>query len=182
MRLFVAVDIGDECRQTLSKAVSNLETTAADVKWVATENMHITLKFLGAFDQDPKTVIAALGGLNQKKYMAEARGLGALPNISRPRIIYAGIGLGGTELEETAKQVEIALEPLGFAMEQRAFLPHITLGRVKSPKGSKKLAEKLLEQKSEIFGKISVGRFQLMKSDLGPKGPVYSKITDFPLM
>ena len=182
MRLFVAVDIGQDCRVALAQAMAKLKAAGADVKWIRRENLHVTLNFLGHTREDPEKIAVALNSTRQKKYAMEIRGIGALPNLVRPRIIYAGITEGGQELGRTAQFVSTALEPLGCKGEVRAFLPHVTIGRVKSPKGTEKLAQKMSEQESENFGKIPVDGFLLMKSDLGPGGPVYTKLAEIPLV
>lgn len=182
MRLFVSVDVDDKCRQAVARLVDALKTGAADVKWVAADNLHYTLKFLGETNLEPEKIAGALKTVRTGKFELELRGLGCFPNAKSPRVVYVGAGAGGEFLKLLAEAVETSLEPLGFQREKRGFTSHLTVGRIKIPgKVSLKLAEKMNGQEGAIFGKFSVDRFFLMKSDLRSGGPVYSKMAEFQL-
>ncbi len=182
MRLFVAVDLDDKCSEAVARLVGALKTCAADVKWVAADKLHYTLKFLGETDLEPEKIAKALKTVRTGKFELELRGLGCFPNSKAPRVVYVGTGAGGESLKLLAEAVETSLEPLGFEREKRGFTSHLTIGRVKIPgKVNLKLAEKMNGQEGAIFGKFSVDRFFLMQSDLRSGGPVYSKMGEFQL-
>jgi 2'-5' RNA ligase len=182
LRLFVAVDLDDKCREAVARLLGELKTCASDVKWVAADNLHYTLKFLGETELEPEKIAGALKNVRPEKFELELRGLGSFPNAKAPRVVYVGAGAGGETLKLLAEAVETSLEPLGFQREKRGFTSHPTIGRVKIPgKGNVKLAEKMNGQQGAIFGKFSVDRFFLMKSVLRSGGPVYSKMAEFQL-
>ena len=52
IRLFVAVEITEETRNKLAAFQDKLKKADADVGWVAPENIHITLKFIGYIDEE----------------------------------------------------------------------------------------------------------------------------------
>ena len=106
-------------------------------------------------------------------------GLGAFPAPSRPRVIWAGISAGGPELGAVAARVERELSGIGFPAEDRTFSPHVTLGRVRQPTRSARLAEALVG--NERFGGIRLDRLSLMRSDLSPRGARYSELSSHPL-
>ncbi|MBI5177793.1 MAG: RNA 2',3'-cyclic phosphodiesterase [Nitrospinae bacterium] len=182
IRAFVSVNLDETLCGALGRVAADLKKTGADVKWVQPDNLHFTLKFLGEMENDSiEEIAAALRQTKQKKFDIEIGGLGAIPDTRRPRVIFADVVSGARELSALAEAVESALEPLGFEREARKFLPHLTLGRIKSQKGMEKLIQKMAMDKSSIFGKISVVRFSLMKSDLRPAGPIYTEIAEIPL-
>jgi len=68
---------------------------------------------------------------------------------------------------------------LGFEEEKRKFSPHLTLGRVRSPKGKNELVKYLLDEREQIFGEIKIDRVILFRSDLKPTGAVYTVLKEF---
>lgn len=182
LRLFVSVDVDAKCREAVARLVGALKTGVTDVKWVAADNLHYTLKFLGETKLKPEKIAEALKTVRMGKFELELRGLGCFPNAKAPRVVYVGTGAGGEFLKLLAEAVEASLEPLGFQREKRGFTSHLSIGRVKIPgKVNLKLAEKMNGQEGAIFGKFSVDRFFLMRSDLRSGGPVYSKMGEFQL-
>jgi len=148
------------------------------VAWVTSENLHLTLKFLGGIDVVRLALVrdaldTAVRGCSAFEF--SVIGLGAFPTPSRPRVIWAGVGTAGAALEALADRVDRALADVGFAPEQRAFSPHVTLGRVREPRRNERLAD--LVGGSENFGTIRVDRVSLMRSDLSPRGAKYSEIS-----
>lgn len=186
MRVFVAANIGPDIREALARLQAALRAGApgADVGWVRPEGIHVTLKFLGevAEERIPGVTDALRTALEgQGPFALRCRGTGAFPNLRRPRVVWAGIGSGGEELAGIQSRVEATLLPLGFPPEGRAFTPHLTLGRVRSPKHTDLLARAIGRFEGEAFGEIVVDRIDLMRSELKPSGAVYSVVEAFPL-
>jgi 2'-5' RNA ligase len=147
--------------------------------WVAPENFHLTVKFLGAVDTDRVAAVErALGeavtGL--AGFGLSLRGLGAFPSAARPRVIWAGVAHGGAELAAVAARVERTLSPLGFPAEDRPFSAHVTLGRVRTPRRNPKLAAALAASAEVELGRVAVARISLMRSDLSTRGARYSEL------
>jgi RNA 2',3'-cyclic 3'-phosphodiesterase len=133
VRTFVAVFPPPAVRRALSDAALELPV-AGEVRWVRPENVHLTLKFLGDVPEDDLGRIAeALEqvSLRHGPFEAELSGFGAFPSARSARILWAGIGEGSEALRSLARDVDASLEPLGFEREDRAYVPHLTLGRAR---------------------------------------------------
>ncbi len=181
-RLFVAVWPDENLRGEIAGVVGELKKADADIKWVSAENLHLTLKFLGEVETGKvEEIVSTLKSVRQKSFEMEVGNLGAIPNSRHPKTIFADVTSGGKPLQELAQAIGNTLEKTGFERDPRAFIPHVTLGRVKSPKNLQKYFLKMSEHKGQIFGKISVTRFYLVKSDIRPQGPAYTEIAEIPL-
>jgi len=166
-------------REALGAAIERLRGTARGVAWVAPENLHLTLKFLGSVDETglaalTSALTSAVTGL--AAFDAEVRGLGAFPTPTRPRVVWAGIAAGAPALVDVAGRVEAALAALGFPPDERPFSPHVTLGRVRQPGRAPALAGALAAGAGRAFGRTRVGRVSLMRSDLSPRGARYTEL------
>lgn len=182
VRLFIAVKIPPELAQSLDAAIRQLAAADAEVKWVKTKNLHLTLKFLGevAAAKIP-SLIAALKTVKGEKFTLEVGSIGVLPDMRRPRVIYADVVQGAEKLTKLAILVEKVTVSLGFDPEKRPFLSHLTLGRFKGFAHLNRLAEKINSAKGVIFGKLSVEAIYLIKSELPPDGPRYTELAAIPL-
>lgn len=147
-RLFIAVKISSELAQSLDAVIRQLAVAEAEVKWVKTKNLHLTLKFLGEVDPaEIPALIAALQTIKFEKFTLEVGSIGVLPDIHHPRVIYTKVLREAEKLEKLALFVEKVAVSLGFEAEKRPFLAHLTLGRFKGSGRLKKLFEKLMVQK-----------------------------------
>jgi 2'-5' RNA ligase len=178
----VAILLTEAIRERLATEVERLRPLARDVAWTARDNVHLTLKFLGEVDH------ARLGTLGEALARATAscssfslviERLGAFPSLSRPRVLWAGVGEGAGAAGALAGLVEAALAPLGFPGQTRAFSAHVTLGRVRTPRADRSLAEAL--DRGGVFGRQPVDRVSLMRSELSPRGARYTELAAFPL-
>lgn len=173
----MAILLPDDLRARLAAEVDRLRPLARDVAWVATANLHLTLKFLGAVDAARLDAVrAALGGAGGPPFDLVLRGLGAFPSATRPRVLWAGAGGGHAEAAALAGRLEAALAPLGFAPEGRPFSAHVTLGRVREPRRNPPLADALTAAADRELGRLRVDRFALMRSDLSPRGARYTEL------
>jgi RNA 2',3'-cyclic 3'-phosphodiesterase len=166
-------------RQELGAAIERLQSQARAVAWVTPGNLHLTVKFLGNVAEDRIGAIA--GALERaaagvQPFDAELVGLGAFPSATRPRVVWAGVTQGASAMVELAGRVDSALAALGFAREERAFSPHVTLGRVREPRRDPSLAEALRGAAAVRFGRIRVTEASLMRSQLSPHGARYSQL------
>ena len=154
------------------------------MSWVAAENLHVTLKFLGGIDEaGVPPVIDALGAAVRRhaRFAIEVGGLGAFPSASRARVLWAGVVGGDGALRALAATVETALAALGFPREERPFSPHITLGRVREPRRAPELADGLTAGATRRFGRVDVAQVTLMRSDLSSRGARYTPLAGLPL-
>jgi len=184
IRTFVAVLISDELKRKIAIVQEEFKQCAPEVKWVAEENFHVTLKFLGGTEKGligsiSEALAKAVEGV--EPFTLAVGGVGAFPSPDRPRTVWVGVSEGSNELAELAKRVETSLEKLGFAREDKPFRAHITIGRVKDGRGTKELGPALKESDSGEFGSFKVGSIAVMKSELRRGGPIYSVLQEIPL-
>ena len=185
-RAFVAVALDDDVRQEMAGLTELLRRTQADVKWVAPENLHMTLKFLGEVSPETEeavsvALIRSLGTPRAAAFAFTLGGLGAYPSLSRPRVIWVGVQEGQERLASIASQVDQALTQAGFPTEARPFSPHLTLGRCRSATNLNEL-KRAMEKMHDYEGpRVSVRRVVLYSSVLRPTGPVYEPLSTFEL-
>ena len=187
VRTFVAVHLDPSTRAALATASAELRAHAGElpIAWVAPENFHVTVKFLGGIDEARvPAVIAALhtAATGRPAFDVEIRALGAFPSPTRPRVLWAGVAEGGEPLGALAAAVEDALAPLGFEREARAFAAHVTLARVREPRRAPALAAALGAAASRRFGRVTIDHLALMRSDLSPRGARYTPLSTVPLL
>ncbi len=182
IRAFIAVELPDSVKEFLEDVSSRLKKCGADVKWVKSNGIHLTLKFLGQMDTDLIPIIESnLRPIfaRQKPFVLHVSGLGAFPGLARPRVIWAGLNDPERITPLLASKVEEILEPLGFQREKRALAPHLTLGRVRSNKNCGDLIE-AVRQSMDISGPtFEADHAVLFQSVLKPAGAEYSIISSF---
>jgi 2'-5' RNA ligase len=151
------------------------------VKWSPIYNLHITTKFIGEWPiQDIEKLENALRGVPKRPAIpVDVKGLGWYPNPHHPRVFWAGVQ-GGAELESLARDLDTALDPLGIVREDREFAPHLTLARIKRPVPLQTLLQAVADLDSVDFGSFEARRFDLYRSQPGPAGSVYTKISEYP--
>jgi len=182
IRTFIAIELPDSVKEFLEDISSRLKQCGADVKWVRTNGIHLTLKFLGYVDTDLVPIIERdlrLVFAVQKPFPLGVLGLGAFPGLARPRVIWAGLDDPESITPRLASKVDEILDPLGFQREKRSLTPHLTLGRVRSNKNCGDLIE-AVRQSMDISGPTFVADHAvLFESILKPTGAEYSVIGSF---
>ncbi len=137
MRCFIAISLLDFIQKKLGEIQSSLKKYNADIGWTRPEGIHLTLKFLGEISEDKiaplKTIMEQVSFI-QKPFEIEIGGTGIFPDARRPRVFWVGITQGVEQVTELATQLNTQISELGFPKEERKFNPHLTLGRVRSPK------------------------------------------------
>jgi len=185
LRTFIAVEMDEAIRRAAARLTEELRTASADVTWVAPHNMHLTVKFLGevATEKIPQVGEAvAKAAVETKPFELEIRGVGAFPNVSRPRTLWLGLGAGEEELAALAKRVDLALRKLGFEREARMFHGHLTLGRVRRPTPALAALSGLIQAKTDFTaGRTPINEVVVFSSQLSPSGPTYEALSRAPL-
>lgn len=184
LRLFLALELPPQVRESLEKIQRTLKRTGADVRWVRIGSIHLTLKFLGGVDAERVGEIAsAAGSAASASGPLELRpfSAGFFPGARNPRVVWAGLSGDLEELGSLARGLEQALVPLGFPAEKRSFNPHLTLGRVKSNRDKRDLIDSVLDLADWSGPSFQARELILYKSDLNPSGAVYTALERFPL-
>lgn len=174
MRLFVAINPPERVRERIAAGTEDLRGLEG-IRWVSPDRVHLTLKFLGEVDDDSeRSITEALARVTSGHAPFEARvtAPGAFPNIRRPRIIWLGLEQA-PRLAALQSDLEDALANLGFEREQRAFRPHLTLGRVRRGRRVDGILLESLVRHTEVSDAWQVADVALMRSHLLPSGAVY---------
>ena len=181
MRLFVAIEIPKEIREALANFVVQLRAIAPQVKWARTDNLHVTLKFLGhtapAKLQAIENVLSAIR--SDAPVTLEFRGFGFFPNEKRPRVFWASME-ASANLKSIAADVDQATHKLGFPLQEQPFTPHLTLARFDAPVIAPELSAAIVERGSRTFGIMTAREFHLIESKLKPAGAEYTTLHSFP--
>ncbi len=177
LRVFIAVDITDDrVRRSVQEVQQKLVEAGADVKLVEPENLHITLRFIGEVSKSVVDQIAQkMRDLRYKCFQIRIKGLGVFPSISSPRVVWAGVVDGASELVELHNIVEQLVGRYGVK-DERQFVPHLTIARVRSSRNRHVIADLVREYEGFEFGSQSVSEVKLKRSVLTPSGPIYSDL------
>ncbi len=180
MRAFIAVDLeNEEVRSRLERVQKVMESTGAVMKLVEPRNFHVTLKFLGEINEDlvPKIESLLREAIDLRPFTVTFKGLGAFPNKYRPRVVF--VNVRSDEMSKLMELVDKTVHKLGFELERRGYVPHLTIARVKAR--GYLLTDLIEKYEEEEFGSMLVKEIRLKKSKLTPQGPIYSTIFSIPL-
>lgn len=181
IRSFLAFDIDNESvMKKLAEMQSMLLKTDPDLKVVEPKNIHITIRFLGNIT--PSTVEKIFEEMKKVQFTVfnvKICGVGAFPHARNPRVLWAGITEGAEQLRDIFNQIEPRLLSLGFTPDPKGFSPHLTIARVRSGRNKAELDKFMSEKGNYEFGVVRAACLRLKKSDLTPKGPIYSTLKEF---
>lgn len=180
MRLFVALDVPEETRDTLANLVHQFSEVCRGARWVRAEGLHITLKFIGEAEE---ATLPAMKARLAEIHSAEAiqivfRHFGFFPNEQRPRVFWAGMQ-AGPALADLAKQIDANLRTLEIPHEEKDFRPHLTLARFNSMEGLPKLREMIQGHATRELGRTTAREFHLYQSVLKRSGAEYTRLASF---
>ncbi len=184
IRCFLAIDLPDSFRPKLALVQGELKRSGADVRWVPVGNIHITLKFFGNVpDNEIDSLVLAAREVaeEQAPLQLTVTGAGAFPSVKSPRVIWLGLGGDVLPLTQFYHRLEKAFAALGYPPENRAFSPHLTLGRVKSPEGRFRLTKILESLPPAEWPPFPVHEIILFQSVLSPRGSTYTPLQRIPL-
>ncbi|MGD8836976.1 MAG: RNA 2',3'-cyclic phosphodiesterase [Desulfobacteraceae bacterium] len=177
LRAFVAFKLPEHIVDRAATLQSALKARGMKMRWVKPQNLHLTLKFLGDIPvADAPKIGAAIVHVacDEPPLELTLQGMGVFPGIKRPRVLWVGFGGQVQALKQLHRKLEDQLEPLGYDRDKRGYRAHLTLARIKGPVASKALSEAI--QDVGHFSPISfaVQRMVLYKSDLQPRGAIYT--------
>lgn len=184
-RIFIAINLSEEIRQELRKLLSRIKKSNSDlsIKWLESEQMHLTLHFLGYLTENQiekvkKIIEAKIKDLKTKvkDLKLKITQISTFPSLDRFRVVFFRVEEDRRDvLKKFQRDLGRDLKRNGFKIDQRLWQPHITLGRNKSI-GNQQLTVDNLELKNLSFRIKSI---DLMKSKLEKKGARYSILTKY---
>ena len=186
LRLFYGILLPAPIQQEVASLQERLRPCGAKVKWVAPENLHLTLNFLGevaALALPDLKLAGAKVAAEMPAWDARLQGLGAFPKLKQPRTLWVGASEGAEPMAHLAGQLAHLLveEALVACDDRKPFHAHCTFGRVKAPQGVQALV-KLMEQENKFTASpFRCDQFQLMASELEASGPRYTVLASFSL-
>ncbi len=182
MRLFTAIDLSDEVRANIEILQRKLKH-AARIQWSPSSNLHITTKFIGEWPgerlEELKTVLMRIPAAGSIEIAV--RQIGWFPNPHSPRVFCVGVQ-ASRALQELAKATDAVLAVLGVPSEQRAYSPHLTLARIRTPQPLDALRQAVANLESQEFGQFVATRYHLYLSEQTSAGSLYKKLNDFSLL
>jgi 2'-5' RNA ligase len=179
LRTFVAIELSRQLAVRLGRLQDQLRGHRIDIRWVRPENIHLTLKFLGATPAADLAVLnQALAGAvrGHAPFNLFLKGIGAFPGFDRPRVVWVGLDGQTAALQALQRAVADALMAIGFPSETRPFQGHLTLGRAKGRVDQARLRHAAETLQSFESGPFRVDRIVLFRSDLKPGGAVYTRL------
>ncbi len=187
VRTFIAIDLPSELKREIASIQKRLRPLfdKARVSWVRPDNMHLTLRFIGDVPANEIRTIIQAGEsiMSMRSFGLRMNSLGFFPNIRKPRVFWCGYE-DSENLKTVQMEVETAVIRSGFPAEEKSFVPHITLARIKeinAKPGAVFYADMNAVQKEMQSIRLSfshtVHEVQLIKSRLSPKGSEYSFCT-----
>jgi len=183
VRLFLAIDPGDDCRLRLASVIALVRASTSGVRWTRDGKLHVTLSFLGEVDETRVDAVRAAARQvagRHAPFTASISGTGVFPDWRRPHVVWLGLQDEGrlTRLGEDLGEV---LASLGFPPDH-PFRAHLTIGRVSRPLSAqqREFLRKALASLSETYP-FDATRVVLMRSTLGAGGSEYSELASFPL-
>ncbi len=176
IRLFTAIELPDDIRRRLAAMAGGVPSA----RWVAEENLHLTLRFIGEVpEQRLDDITTALASVSGAPFSITLSGVGHFESRRRVRILWAGVA-PNAELAALYDRVESALVRAGLEPEGRKFSAHVTVARL-SGVPANKVVDWLAAGAAFSTSPIPVDRFTLLSSFLSHSGAIYSTVQEFPL-
>ncbi len=181
MRLFFCVELDEQAKNGLSRLMDRLKARCPTGKWVAPENLHLTVRFLGEVGEGRLGELENLAQTVAGEFLPftlELGKLSAFPSPKRARVLWVGPVKGEDRFVELMRAVEEGVRRLGFRPETKAPTAHVTMARFKTPRD---LSGLLAEVEFKDVLPVEVREITLMRSTLRPEGPIYTPVFRVPL-
>ena len=179
IRCFVAVEIPESIQALVRPVQTHLQSQIRKASWTKPGNFHLTLKFLG--DVRPEAINDISEAIQRvtdthSPFSIAFGGIGAFPNLARPRVIWMGMKQGASTVSRLAKAVNLELAHLGFSIDNR-FHPHLTLARLRTAVNLEPLKNILCKYDTIDGGSMRINEIAVMQSQLHPNGAVYTPLS-----
>ncbi len=184
MRAFLGLSLPEDVRASLAALQRALAASQADVKWVEPPNLHVTLTFLDEISDAQRhaieRLVARVAG-HEEPFLLGLGSLGAFPSLESPRVVWVGLTEGSARLARLAEAIEREGGAISLGRGERSFAPHLTLGRVRSPRRRDALAQQLRTAAWQPPAPWRVTAVTFYQSILTANGPRYAMLAEVPL-
>ena len=176
IRAFICIEVPRAIQERIGRLQQALKKNDAQISWVKSSNIHLTIKFLG--DVPASRIETVRAGVERathsaRKFEIEIGGAGCFPSPRNPRVLWVGLSHLSDALKQLQSNIENELAREGFPREQKRFSPHLTIGRVRNPHNAARTTEDLIAQGFEPES-FPVTEIIVMRSDLNPQGSIYT--------
>jgi RNA 2',3'-cyclic 3'-phosphodiesterase len=181
LRLFVAAPLPGTIENRVDEILAKISKQES-IRWVPKGQLHITLRFIGAFDESllPKLEQDLKGtSLSAETFEAEMGGFDAFPRLERAKVLFLPVIRGEEEFKRLERGISFMLEGFGVKPDEKEYHPHLTLGRVRENKSPESAVRMLQEICPAHWEPWRVDRFVLFRSRLAPGGSVYARLKEF---
>ncbi len=176
LRTFLSIPVPPEIHALRDKLQDSVNSQGAKISWIRKGNIHLTMKFIGDTPEDDvdkisHTIKDIIISTPAMKF--EITGTGCFPKKTRPRILWLGINGDLTPLQHLVRNINDALDPLGYPKEEKEYVPHLTLARIKYPQKNTPDISSFLNTEYEPI-KLQINKIHFMRSELFFNGSVYT--------
>ncbi len=188
-RVFCAFDLDEACRQAATRLVERLCRVPEfrrhgenRIRWVPPENLHVTVRFLGAMRESAVCELQAVLArpLTSRAFHLQFEGVGMFPDRGGPRVIWIGVTDGAAKAERVCRELDERLARLERVRERRVLRPHVTVGRFRQP-GSASVRRAIRGLTMNSFEALLVDHLTVYESHLSSRGARYVPLVRTPL-
>jgi len=187
MRCFIAIDIDEQIRKSLSilqkELQAKVDIRSSDVKWVSPEATHLTLKFIGEIKDEQVVEICNITkdvASRHKSFDFTVESVGQFGGRSA-KVLWVGAGHDCNNLLQLQQDLDEELALAGWPKETRKFSGHLTLCRIRNQKAGIKLVQAAREYENLKLGIVSADSVCVYESRLTPKGSIYTALGNYDL-
>ena len=176
IRIFISVFVPKEIVNIKEMLKTTIDTRGIKIRWIRDGNMHLTLKFIGnTTEESIDSINNAIHDLVKDTPFINLSisGTGCFSKRDRANTLWVGIKGDLDKLEQLILNINNKLEPLGFPIERRKFLPHITIARINSNQKKKPDISNFLNT-TFMELPMKIVKINLMQSQSFPKGSFYT--------
>lgn len=179
MRCFIAIELPEEVRNRLVDLQGQMRSLGRAVRWTRFEQLHLTLKFLGEVSEVRVAEVCNVAQRIADRYPPfelEIRGTGCFPPRGGVRIVWADVANPPPALLACQKDCEDTYSTMNFERENRAYTPHLTIGRVNEMGASDRIREIVRQHESFLAGRFTAAEMTVFQSELSRGGSVYTPL------
>ena len=181
IRTFIGIKASQRVTANAARVISRMEATEADYRWVAEENLHVTLNFVGDVkDVETHELCQLIAGTLRpfKPFDLSLQGVGGFPNSQQPRVLWMGVDEGAAALREMYVALSDTLHHWGVNKDRKEYVPHMTLGRVKrGGRWNEPLLELVHRLRNHDGGSCQVQEVIVFASYLDKRGPTHTPMS-----
>lgn len=188
IRSFIAIELPGDLVIKLRDFQADLKSPWLHAaKWVDPGSIHLTLKFLGDVGVKSLAAVKEETGIavrSSRRFHLVTGRTGFFPDHRKPRVFWLGLEGDIEALVTLHKTIDQGLSKLGYARENRPFTAHLTLARLREEAGANDKMDFVRRVQAKAINpsfNIAVNSVVLMRSQLTPRGAIYSRLAEFPL-